>query len=232
MPTFSLHCGKVGRLSQREPLLCQHRSLSHPRISVRASGVRDSSQLTPGPGHAQTYTNAFYHWSTTVQSWERGGQGVKATLPLEFGMVPNLCWVVPCLKQTNNNSSFRIWSRAREADQALLRDPGMVESLTSQNVKMASLLPPTGSDVFRRFTPESLAEIEKWAVEEEAERERTNNTEEAKDLPKPSSDLEAGKVLPFIYGDPPPEMLNMPLEDLDPFYKAKKVSPRGHARLV
>ncbi|KFP29530.1 Sodium channel protein type 4 subunit alpha, partial [Colius striatus] len=37
---------------------------------------------------------------------------------------------------------------------------------------------------------------------------------------KPSSDLEAGKNLPLIYGDPPP---GLGLEDLDPFYKDKMV---------
>ncbi|XP_036409073.1 sodium channel protein type 4 subunit alpha B [Megalops cyprinoides] len=86
---------------------------------------------------------------------------------------------------------------------------------------MASLLP--GQDVFRRFTPESLAEIEKRMAEEKAEQERKKHVEVAEeDLPKPSSDLEAGKVLPFIYGDPPPKMLNIPLEELDPYYKAQK----------
>ena len=44
------------------------------------------------------------------------------------------------------------------------------------------------------------------------------------DLPKPTSDLEAGKTLPFIYGDPPPELLNTPLEELDPYYQSEKVS--------
>ncbi|NXE99148.1 SCN4A protein, partial [Menura novaehollandiae] len=44
---------------------------------------------------------------------------------------------------------------------------------------------------------------------------------------KPSSDLEAGKNLPLIYGDPPLELIGTPLEDLDPFYKDKKV--RGRA---
>ncbi|KFP89920.1 Sodium channel protein type 2 subunit alpha, partial [Apaloderma vittatum] len=39
---------------------------------------------------------------------------------------------------------------------------------------------------------------------------------------KPSSDLEAGKNLPLIYGDPPLELVGIPLEDLDPFYKDKK----------
>ncbi len=40
----------------------------------------------------------------------------------------------------------------------------------------------------------------------------------------PSSDLEAGKCLPMIYGDPPVDLLNTPLEDIDPFYKTQKVS--------
>eukprot|EP00064_Thunnus_orientalis_P018533 superscaffoldBa00004308_g18634 len=42
------------------------------------------------------------------------------------------------------------------------------------------------------------------------------------DLLKPTSDLEAGKPLPFFYGDPPTELLNTPLEDLDPFYQSQK----------
>uniref|UniRef100_A0A8C1DMA5 Sodium channel protein n=2 Tax=Cyprinus carpio TaxID=7962 RepID=A0A8C1DMA5_CYPCA len=95
----------------------------------------------------------------------------------------------------------------------------------SQNVKMASLLPPTGADVFHPFTLESLAEIERRMAEEAAEQEQMkapNIEVPEEDLPKPSSDLEAGKVLPFIYGDPPPNLLNVPLEELDPFYKAKK----------
>lgn len=44
-----------------------------------------------------------------------------------------------------------------------------------------------------------------------------------KDLPKAASHLEAGKTLPFIYGDTPPELLGTPLEDLDPFYQSQKV---------
>ncbi|NXX16096.1 SCN1A protein, partial [Podargus strigoides] len=40
--------------------------------------------------------------------------------------------------------------------------------------------------------------------------------------PKPSNDLEAGKTLPFIYGDIPPGMVSEPLEDLDPYYINKK----------
>lgn len=43
--------------------------------------------------------------------------------------------------------------------------------------------------------------------------------------PKPNSDLEAGKSLPYIYGDIPRGMAAVPLEDLDPFYlNSQKVS--------
>ncbi|XP_062342064.1 sodium channel protein type 4 subunit alpha B isoform X2 [Osmerus eperlanus] len=107
----------------------------------------------------------------------------------------------------------------------LLRDPGVVSRLALQDAKMAALLPPIGSEVFRRFCPASLAEIERRATEEAAEQERkkTQNIEVAEeDLPKPTSDLEAGKTLPFIYGDPPPELFNTPLEELDPYYQAQK----------
>lgn len=111
---------------------------------------------------------------------------------------------------------------------ALLRDPELVSSLVQQNVKMACLLLPAGTDVFRRFTPESLAECERLKAEadaEEAQRKAQNIEILEEDLPKPSKDLEVGKSLPFIYGDPPPELLNIPLEELDPYYKSKKVSP-------
>uniref|UniRef100_A0A9J7WZB0 Sodium channel protein n=1 Tax=Cyprinus carpio carpio TaxID=630221 RepID=A0A9J7WZB0_CYPCA len=90
---------------------------------------------------------------------------------------------------------------------------------------MARLLPPNGTDVFRPFTLESLAEIERRMAEEAVEQEQMKAQDievPEEDLPKPSSDLEAGKALPFIYGDPPPNLLNVPLEELDPFYKAKK----------
>ncbi|TKS72890.1 Sodium channel protein type 4 subunit alpha B [Collichthys lucidus] len=42
------------------------------------------------------------------------------------------------------------------------------------------------------------------------------------DRHKLASDLEAGKPLPFIYGDPPPELLYTPLEELDPYYQSQK----------
>ncbi|XP_068581767.1 sodium channel protein type 4 subunit alpha B isoform X2 [Cebidichthys violaceus] len=90
---------------------------------------------------------------------------------------------------------------------------------------MAPLLPPVGSEVFKRFTPSSLEELQRRYEVEEKERQRRKekNIEIAEeDLPKPASDLEAGKPLPFIYGDPPPGLLNTPLEELDPFYQSQK----------
>lgn len=115
--------------------------------------------------------------------------------------------------------------KLRPRQLAQLRDPEVVAALLQQNVKMARLLPPNGTDVFRPFTLESLAEIERRMAEEAAEQEQMKAQDievPEEDLPKPSSDLEAGKALPFIYGDPPPNLLNVPLEELDPFYKAKK----------
>lgn len=89
---------------------------------------------------------------------------------------------------------------------------------------MATLLPPLGTNAFRLFTRESLVEIERRAEERRkvAEVEGHQEGEPA----AANADLEAGKNLPMIYGDPPPEMINTPLEDLDPFYEAQKVSPR------
>ncbi|XP_056152684.1 sodium channel protein type 4 subunit alpha A [Lampris incognitus] len=85
---------------------------------------------------------------------------------------------------------------------------------------MATLLPPRGTSAFRRFTPESLVEIERLMAERKKVAEVDNHEEE--ELTAPNIDLEAGKALPMIYGDPPAALLNTPLEDIDPFYKAQK----------
>uniref|UniRef100_A0A674AU84 Sodium channel protein n=1 Tax=Salmo trutta TaxID=8032 RepID=A0A674AU84_SALTR len=85
---------------------------------------------------------------------------------------------------------------------------------------MAPLLPPTGADAFRRFTPESLAEIERLMEEKRIAAEVEGYVDDGPS--EPSKDLEAGKSLPMIFGDAPTAMLNTPLEDIDPFYKAKK----------
>ncbi|XP_037539055.1 sodium channel protein type 4 subunit alpha B [Nematolebias whitei] len=85
-----------------------------------------------------------------------------------------------------------------------------------QNEQMSSLLPPVGTEVFRRFTPDSP---EKNHQKHNAEEEEQKNKQ---DPPKAANHLEAGKTLPFIYGDTPPELLGTPLEDLDPFYQSQK----------
>ncbi|XP_037647118.1 sodium channel protein type 4 subunit alpha B [Sebastes umbrosus] len=90
---------------------------------------------------------------------------------------------------------------------------------------MAPLLPPVGTEVFRRITPASLEELQRRYEVEEKERQRRKEKKievAEENLPKPASDLEAGKSLPFIYGDPPPQLLNTPLEELDPFYQSQK----------
>ncbi|XP_029978168.1 sodium channel protein type 4 subunit alpha A [Sphaeramia orbicularis] len=85
---------------------------------------------------------------------------------------------------------------------------------------MAILLPPPGTSAFRLFTQESLAEIERLEKEGKSAAEVEGHEDEEPLVP--NADLEAGKSLPMIYGDPPSEFLNTPLEDLDPFYKAQK----------
>lgn len=97
--------------------------------------------------------------------------------------------------------------------------------LKEQDDKMAQLLVPPGPDSFRPFVPESLAAVERRIAEEEARRPRVERRSDSDDEngPKPNSDLEAGKSLPFIYGDIPPPLVSTPLEDMDPFYSNQKV---------
>ncbi|KAG6940052.1 sodium voltage-gated channel alpha subunit 3 [Chelydra serpentina] len=86
-----------------------------------------------------------------------------------------------------------------------------------------ALLVPPGPDSFCYFTRESLAAIEKRSAEKKAKKPKQDHTDDDdEDGPKPNSDLEAGKTLPFIYGDIPPGMVSEPLEDLDPYYINKK----------
>uniref|UniRef100_A0A8C1L1P8 Sodium channel protein n=1 Tax=Cyprinus carpio TaxID=7962 RepID=A0A8C1L1P8_CYPCA len=84
---------------------------------------------------------------------------------------------------------------------------------------MATMLLPAGPDGLRPYTRESLAAIEQRISEEWTENTKDykadpGNTEE----PKPRADLEAGKVLPRIFGDIPAGLVGVPLEDIDPFY--------------
>uniref|UniRef100_A0A8C1E249 Sodium channel protein n=1 Tax=Cyprinus carpio carpio TaxID=630221 RepID=A0A8C1E249_CYPCA len=80
-------------------------------------------------------------------------------------------------------------------------------------------LPITSND-FHKFTRESLKAIESRIAEENArkskDKQERNKDDECRR--KPNSGLEAGKNLPFIYGDVPRGHVSTPLEDLDQFY--------------
>uniref|UniRef100_A0A8C6X2F8 Sodium voltage-gated channel alpha subunit 1 n=1 Tax=Naja naja TaxID=35670 RepID=A0A8C6X2F8_NAJNA len=94
------------------------------------------------------------------------------------------------------------------------------------------VLVPPGPDSFHYFTRESLAAIEQRIAAEKAKQSKQDHKDNDENGPKPSSDLEAGKSLPFIYGDIPAGMVATPLEDLDPFYVNTKtfiVLNRGKA---
>ncbi|NWS93738.1 SCN5A protein, partial [Mionectes macconnelli] len=87
--------------------------------------------------------------------------------------------------------------------------------------KMAEFLLP-GTNNFRKFTQESLAAIRKRIA---AKKNCRRNTIEQKpeEKPRPQLDLKAFQKLPALYGNPPPELIGEPLEDLDPYYKDHKV---------
>ncbi|XP_029461524.1 sodium channel protein type 2 subunit alpha-like isoform X4 [Rhinatrema bivittatum] len=97
---------------------------------------------------------------------------------------------------------------------------------------LPQLVPP-GPHSFHYFTRESLEAIEKRIAEEKDKKPKQDSrAEDDENGPKPNSDLEAGKSLPFIYGDIPPGMVSEPLEDLDPYYSNQKtfiVLNRGKA---
>ncbi|KAJ6659307.1 hypothetical protein lerEdw1_019178 [Lerista edwardsae] len=76
-----------------------------------------------------------------------------------------------------------------------------------------------GADNFRRFTPESLAAIEKRIAAK-----KEGNDPPPAEKPRPQLDLQAFQKLPALYGNPPPELIGEPLEDLDPYYHDHKVT--------
>lgn len=92
----------------------------------------------------------------------------------------------------------------------------------------ARLLAPPGPDSFKPFTPESLANIERRIAESKLKKppkaDGSHREDDEDSKPKPNSDLEAGKSLPFIYGDIPQGLVAVPLEDFDPYYLTQKVS--------
>uniref|UniRef100_A0A8C7C3N9 Sodium channel protein n=2 Tax=Oncorhynchus TaxID=8016 RepID=A0A8C7C3N9_ONCKI len=88
-------------------------------------------------------------------------------------------------------------------------------------------LAPPGPDSFKQFTPESLRNIEERQFQEKIKKKPkpksdSSHREEEEEEPMPNGDLEAGKSLPFIYGDIPNGLVAVPLEDLDPYYMNEK----------
>ncbi|XP_063333492.1 sodium channel protein type 4 subunit alpha B-like [Pelmatolapia mariae] len=133
-------------------------------------------------------------------------------------------------------SFFDLWSRTKERGALVRRanqlrlNPSQLTLLLGDNQiraalqddSMVSLLPPVGTEVFRHFTTASQ-EVQQQHVAEAKERKTWKDKRVTeKNLPKPAAHLETGKSLPLIYGDPPPQLLNTPLEDLDPFYQSRK----------
>ncbi|KAG5283253.1 hypothetical protein AALO_G00040070 [Alosa alosa] len=87
---------------------------------------------------------------------------------------------------------------------------------------MAQMLLPPGPDSFRPFGRESLRAIENRIREEAQNKPKDKRAKDDENVPKPNGDLEAGKILPFIYGDVPCELVSSPLEDMDTYYNNKK----------
>lgn len=97
----------------------------------------------------------------------------------------------------------------------------------------APLLAPPGPDSFKKFTRESLVALEQRIKEEKTKKppkqDSSYRDDDDENKPRPNSDLEAGKSLPYIYGDTPQGMVAVPLEDLDPYYlNSQKVSFQTH----
>uniref|UniRef100_A0A8D0A4N1 Sodium channel protein n=1 Tax=Sander lucioperca TaxID=283035 RepID=A0A8D0A4N1_SANLU len=86
----------------------------------------------------------------------------------------------------------------------------------------APLIAPPGPDSFKKFTLESLVTLELRINEEKNKKppkqDSSYRDDDDENKPKPNSDLEAGKSLPYIYGDIPKGLVAVPLEDLDPYY--------------
>ncbi|XP_076838272.1 sodium channel protein type 1 subunit alpha-like [Brachyhypopomus gauderio] len=84
---------------------------------------------------------------------------------------------------------------------------------------MATALLPVAPDALQRLTHESLAAIQRRVPEERPEKpmDSTHGAGKVGQI-QPQPDLEAGRVLPRIYGDVPARLVGVPLEDIDPFY--------------
>nr|XP_057904168.1 sodium channel protein type 4 subunit alpha B isoform X2 [Doryrhamphus excisus] len=122
---------------------------------------------------------------------------------------------------------FQFWGREKEQLKLVPSQPTKSPSSSGhagmQNARTGPLLPPRGTDVFRHFTAVSLEEIQqRLGAKEKKGRGEDDKMEVTQEQGNSAGDLESGKPLPPIYGDPPPEFVNTPIEDLDPFYRSQK----------
>ena len=80
---------------------------------------------------------------------------------------------------------------------------------------------------FRRFTPESLVEIEKRIAAQQAAKKakgkQSAKKQKDEEKTRPQLDLKSCNQLPKFYGELPAELVGEPLEDLDPFYSTHRV---------
>ncbi|KAM4691946.1 LOW QUALITY PROTEIN: sodium channel protein type 4 subunit alpha-like [Rhinophrynus dorsalis] len=86
---------------------------------------------------------------------------------------------------------------------------------------MAAKMPPPSTESLQPFTRKSFAAIEKRIQKEKIRQSKQIEVLEEQML-KANYRLAAGKKLPLIYGDPAPELIGVPLEDPDPFYRTQK----------
>lgn len=104
--------------------------------------------------------------------------------------------------------------------------PEECKSFPKKNEKMEFPFGSVGTTNFRRFTPESLAEIEKQIAAHRAAkkgRPKQRGQKDKSEKPRPQLDLKACNQLPRFYGELPAELVGEPLEDLDPFYSTHRV---------
>ncbi|XP_012582566.1 PREDICTED: sodium channel protein type 7 subunit alpha [Condylura cristata] len=71
--------------------------------------------------------------------------------------------------------------------------------------------------------PKSLVPFTRESLELIKQRIAKKHSEEHEEDLKPNTDLEVGKELPFVYGNLPKGLISEPLEDVDPYYKNKKI---------
>ncbi|XP_077385441.1 sodium channel protein type 4 subunit alpha B-like isoform X3 [Festucalex cinctus] len=135
-----------------------------------------------------------------------------------------------------NKTTFWDFWRSKKEQEVLVKRASQLKPLTPeqkmvlhnsalraqlQNTKMVSLLPPVGMEVFRKFTADSLKENQQCREFKDKERQKREDENVTEKQQNPTGDLESGKPLPFIFGEPAPEFVTTPLEELDPFYQSQ-----------